>query len=88
MIMIGDQTDLMTNTCAVGIEKSAPAATDVPTHVSRLDVTNQEATVVILDSQNSDEKEQDEGGKEDSRRHETSEYGSSIALSEHTRMQG
>lgn len=50
MIMIGDQTDLMTNTCAVGIEKSAPAATDVPTHVSRLDVTNQEATVVILDS--------------------------------------
>ena len=50
MIMIGDHTDLMTNTCAMGVEKSAPSATEVPTHLTRVDVTQPETTVVILDS--------------------------------------
>jgi len=30
--MMHDQTDLMTNTCAAGVEKSMAIATDVPTH--------------------------------------------------------
>ena len=51
----------MTNICAAGVNSMA-VATDVPTHISNvhgqgaIDVTHLEATVVIVDSQPSDEK--------------------------------
>lgn len=53
--MFGDRTDLMTGTLANGVDKSAMGTTEVPTHMSRPDVTQPEATVVILDSQPSDD---------------------------------
>ena len=93
MLMMQDQTDLMTNTCAAGVEKSMAVATDVPTHISNvhgqsaIDVTHLEATVVSVDSQPSDEKQEDEQQEEAVNGvHDTLEYGSSIAMSEHSRM--
>ena len=56
MLMMHDQTDLMTNTCAAGVEKSMAVTTDVPTHISNvhgqsaIDVSHLEATVVIVDT--------------------------------------
>ena len=91
MLMMQDQTDLMTNTCAAGVEKSMAVATDVPTHLSNvhgqsaIDVTHLEATVVIVDSQPSDEKQEDEQQEEAVNGViDTLEYGSSIAMSEHS----
>ena len=100
MLMIGDHTtvtDLQTNTFAPGVDKTALAATEVPTHFTRHDVTQNDTTVVILDSQPSDDRD----GSEDNQipptapsprlvpsinKSDTHEFGSSIALSEHTRM--
>ena len=50
MMMFGDRTDLMTGTLANGVDKSASGATEVPTHLTRPEVTHADTTVVILDS--------------------------------------
>ena len=82
----------MTNICAAGVNSMAEA-NDVPTHISNvhgqgaIDVTHLEATVVIVDSQPSDEKQEDEQQEEAvNGLHNNFEYGSSIAMSEYSRM--
>ena len=69
MIMIGDQTDLMTGTMAHGLQSTSIERTEIPTHcppthfsnAHGLEVTEREATVVVLDSQENEDDEDPPG---------------------------